>query len=137
MHTCDAANTLNRLLDVFPPSQQQQIRTMTAGSLRGIVCQQLLPSADDNLTVGYELLVGNLAVSNIIVEKMTHRLKGVMETGQKAGMCTFEGNILEKFKLGKIGEETAREYIRDKAVKSEFEREAAILGAKKLAQGGK
>jgi len=136
LHTCDAANTLNRLLDVFPPSQQQQIRTMTAGSLRGIVCQQLLPGANDNLTVGYELLVGNLAVSNIIVEKMTHRLKSVMETGQKAGMCTFETNILEKFKLGQISEETAHAYIRDKAVKAELEREVAIQGAKKLAQGG-
>ncbi len=136
LHTCDAANTLNRLLDVFPPAQQQQIRTMTAGSLRGIVCQQLLPGINDNLTVSYELLVGNLAVSNIIVEKMTHRLKGVMETGQKVGMCTFEANVLEKFKLGQISDETARTYIRDKAVKAELEREIAIQGAKKLAQGG-
>ena len=115
---------------------QVATRTMTAGSLRGIVCQQLLPGAKDNLTIGYELLVGNLAVSNIIVEKMTHRLKGVMETGQKAGMCTFEGNVLEKFKLGEISEETARKYIRDKAVINEFEREVAIQGAKKLAHGG-
>jgi twitching motility protein PilT len=136
LHTCDAANTLNRLLDVFPPAQQQQIRTMTAGSLRGIVCQQLLPGVKDNLTIGYELLVGNLAVSNIIVEKMTHRLKGVMETGQKAGMCTFEGNVLEKFKLSQVSEKTARAYIRDKAVINEFEREVAIQGAKKLARGG-
>jgi len=137
LHTCDAANTLNRLLDVFPPSQQQQIRTMTAGSLRGIVCQQLLPAADDNLTIAYELLVGTLAVSNIIVEKMTHRLKSVMETGQKAGMCTFDYNVLEKFKLGQITEETARSYIHDRAVTNEFEREVAVQGAKKLANGGK
>lgn len=136
LHTCDAANTLNRLLDVFPPSQQQQIRTMTAGSLRGIVCQQLLPGVHEHLTIGYELLVGGLAVSNIIVEKMTHRLKGVMETGQRAGMCTFEGSVLEKFKLGKVSEETARAYIRDKAVLGELEREVAIQGAKKLARGG-
>jgi twitching motility protein PilT len=137
LHTCDAANTLNRLLDVFPPSQQQQIRTMTAGSLRGIVCQQLLPAKDENLTIAYELLVGTLAVSNIIVEKMTHRLKSVMETGQKAGMCTFDYNVLEKFKVGAITEETARSYIRDKAVSNEFEREVAVQGAKKLANGGK
>ena len=136
LHTCDAANTLNRLLDVFPPSQQQQIRTMTAGSLRGIVCQQLLPSANNDLTIAYELLVGNLAVSNIIVEKMTHRLKSVMETGQKAGMCTFDYNVLEKFKVGALTEETARSYIRDKAVSNEFEREVAVQGAKKLANGG-
>jgi len=136
LHTCDAANTLNRLLDVFPPSQQQQIRTMTAGSLRGIVCQQLLPGSDERLTVGYELLVANLAVSNIIVEKMTHRLKGVMETGQRAGMCTFEDSVLEKYKLGMVTEKTARVYIRDKAVLGELEREVAIQGAKKLAHGG-
>ena len=64
-------------------------------------------------------------------------VKGVMETGQKAGMCTLEGNILEKFRLGQISEETARKYIRDKAVKNEFERDVAVQGAKKLAQGGK
>ena len=137
LHTCDAANTLNRLLDVFPPSQQQQIRTMTAGSLRGIVCQQLIPAVNDGLTIAYELLVGNLAVSNIIVEKMTHRLKGVMETGKKAGMCSFETNVLEKYKLGKITEITALAYIRDKATLSELKREIAINGAKQLAQGGK
>ncbi|MFA6714656.1 MAG: PilT/PilU family type 4a pilus ATPase [Victivallales bacterium] len=136
LHTCDAANTLNRLLDVFPPTQQQQIRTMTAGSLRGIVCQQLLPAIDGSLTIGYELLVGNLAVSNIIVEKMTHRLKSTMETGKKAGMCTFQDNILEKYKLGMISEEVARSHIRDSSVKAQFEREVAIAGAKKLAQGG-
>ncbi|MDD5699018.1 MAG: PilT/PilU family type 4a pilus ATPase [Victivallaceae bacterium] len=137
LHTCDAANTLNRLLDVFPPSQQQQIRTMTAGSLRGIICQQLLPGVDNNLTIAYELLVGTLAVSNLITEKMTHRLKGVMETGQKAGMCTFQDNVLAKFKLGQISGETARLYIRDHSVKTQLEREIAIQGAKQLANGGK
>jgi twitching motility protein PilT len=136
LHTCDAANTLNRLLDVFPPSQQQQIRTMTAGSLRGIICQQLLPSIDNELTIAYELLVGTLAVSNIIVEKMTHRLKSVMETGQKSGMCTFDGNLLEKFKRELISEDTARAYVRDGSAKKQLEREIAIMGAKKLEQGG-
>ena len=137
LHTCDAANTLNRLLDVFPPSQQQQIRTMTAGSLRGIICQQLLPAADDGLTIAYELLVSNLAVSNIIVEKMTHRLKGVMETGQKAGMCSFDGNIIEKFKRGLISGETARAYIREGAAKKQLEHEITAAGTNKPGKGGR
>ena len=128
LHTRDAANTLNRLLDVFPPSQQQQIRTMTAGSLRGIVCQQLLPDVHGHLTVAYEILVGGLAVSNIIVENMTHRLKSVMETGQKAGMCTFEGNVVEKYKRGLISAEIARKYVRDKSIKAQLEAEIKMKG---------
>jgi len=63
MHTRDAAATLNRMLDVFPPSQQNQIRAMTAGSLRGIVCQRLIPSVDDEVVLACELLVNPTAVA--------------------------------------------------------------------------
>jgi Tfp pilus assembly ATPase PilU len=67
---------------------------------------------------------------------MTHRLKGVMETGQKAGMCSFDGNLLEKFKRGIISEDTARAYLRDGSAKKQLEREVATMKAKKLEQGG-
>ncbi|MFA6293259.1 MAG: PilT/PilU family type 4a pilus ATPase, partial [Victivallales bacterium] len=80
LHTNDAASTLDRVLDVFPPSQQQQIRTMTAGSLRGIICQRLLPCKEGGLVAACELVVANIAVSNLISEGKTHQLKAVMQT---------------------------------------------------------
>ncbi|MFA7232273.1 MAG: PilT/PilU family type 4a pilus ATPase [Victivallaceae bacterium] len=132
LHTCDAANTLNRILDVFPPMQQPQIRAMTAGSLRGIICQRLIPAVDGNLTVAYELLINNMAVGNIIDEGKTYQLKAVMQTGSKAGMCTFDHNILNKFKAGQITAETAREYIKDKSVMQLLNQDVAVSEAKKL-----
>ena len=65
LHTGNAANTLNRLLDVFPPSQQPQIRAMTAGSMRGIICQKLVANGYGGLTLIYELMLNTMAVSNI------------------------------------------------------------------------
>ncbi len=134
LHTCDAANTLNRILDVFPPSQQPQIRAMTAGSLRGIICQRLVPDTSDGLTVAYELLVNNLAVSNTISEGKTHRLTAVMQTGTKAGMCTFSQNLLNKFMAGAISEETARKYMNDEEAIKQLTREVAIRGAREQAK---
>lgn len=134
LHTCDAANTLNRILDVFPPSQQPQIRAMTSGSLRGIICQRLVPDAGDGLTVAYELLVNNLAVSNTISEGKTHRLKAVMQTGTKAGMCTFSQNLLNKFMADMISAETARKYMSDDETIKQLTREVAIREARQHAK---
>ncbi|MCP3967600.1 MAG: PilT/PilU family type 4a pilus ATPase [Lentisphaerae bacterium] len=136
LHTKDAANTLNRLLDVFPPSQQPQIRAMTAGSLRGIVCQQLIPTIDGGLTVAYELLVNNMAVANIINDGRTHRLKSVMETGQKAGMCTFDNNLFNRVQLGQVDPQLARGYMYDASIIAQLDKFIAINEAKKLAAGG-
>ncbi len=106
LHTNDAASTLDRILDVFPPSQQQQIRTMTAGSLRGIICQRLLPSKERGLVAACELVLANIAVSNLIAEGKTHQLKAVMQTGSRQGMCTMEQSVFDLFDQGIISYET-------------------------------
>ena len=133
LHTCDAANTMNRLLDVFPPTQQPQIRAMTAGSLRGIICQQLIPAADGNLTLAYEILINTLSVGSVITEGKNFKLKGEMQIGQKSGMCTLDHTILEKYKLGAITYETAMHYVTESTTKEELNREMAMREAKKLA----
>ncbi len=107
LHTNDASSTLNRLLDVFPPSQQQQIRTMTAGSLRGIICQKLLPRKDSGVVAACEVLTAHIAVSNLISESKTHQLKAVMQTGSRMGMCTMDQSVYELFEAGVISYETA------------------------------
>ncbi|MBQ6596692.1 MAG: Flp pilus assembly complex ATPase component TadA, partial [Lentisphaeria bacterium] len=133
LHTCDAANTMNRLLDVFPPSQQTQIRAMTAGSLRGIICQRLIPGSDGNITIAYEILINTLAVGSIITEGQNFKLKGEMQTGQKAGMTTMDATIFEKYKAGMVDYEVALANITDATTLQDLKREMAVREAKKLA----
>ena len=135
LHTSDAGSTLNRLLDVFPPSQQPQIRAMVAESLKGIICQKLLPAKDGSLTVASEILLGNTAVGNIIREGKTHTLKAILETGIKEGMCLMDQNIAELYELGTISKETALEYISDVNIKKQIDSTAANLPASAVNQG--
>ena len=132
LHTCDAGNTLNRVLDVFPPAQQPQIRAMTAGSLRGIVCQRLVPAANGGLTIAYELLINTVAVANLISEGKLYQLKATMQIGSKAGMCTLDQNLFEKFKAGHITADTALAYMRDTSVIDQIKKYVAVEEAKKL-----
>ena len=107
MHTSDAATTLNRLLDVFPPAQQTQIRTSVAESLRGVICQRLLPSTEGGLVVACEIMVSNLAIQALIRDGKTSGLRNTMETGVKEGMCIMENVVLELYQQKKISKETA------------------------------
>ena len=111
MHTGDAAATLNRMLDVFPPVQQNQIRAMTAGSLRGIVCQKLLPSVDDEVVLACELLINTPAVANIIRDGKETGLENAMQTGSSRGMLTMRDSLLSLLEQGRITEETAKECL--------------------------
>ena len=120
MHTSDAATTLNRLLDVFPPSQQPQIRSMVAESLRGIVCQRLLPNKDGGLTLACELLLQSLAVSALIREGKTQALPNVMETGRAAGMVQMDYSVLELWEDGIINDDIALANIRNRMIRQQI-----------------
>ena len=93
MHTSDAATTLNRLLDVFPPAQQTQIRSSVAESLRGVICQRLLPDRDGGLVLACEILVNNTAIANLIREGKSTGLRNTMETGVRDGMCLMDNAV--------------------------------------------
>lgn len=116
MHTSDAATTLNRLLDVFPPAQQTQIRTSVAESLRGVLCQRLLPTKDGGLVLACEILTANPAVAALIREGKMQGLRNVMETGVKDGMCVMENSVMDLWRAGKITAETARQNVSTKQV---------------------
>lgn len=107
MHTSDAATTLNRLLDVFPPAQQTQIRASVAESLRGIVCQRLLPAAGGGVTLACEILINNTAIANMIKEGKSTGLRNAMETGVKEGMCLMDNVAFGLWRDGQISAETA------------------------------
>ena len=118
MHTSDAATTLNRLLDVFPPSQQSQIRASVSESLRGILCQRLLPATDGGLILACELLVANSAVVSLIRDGKTQGLRNVLETGVREGMCLMENVVFDHWQKGLISAATARQNISSRMLKA-------------------
>jgi len=120
MHTSDAATTLNRLLDVFPPAQQTQIRSSVAESLRGIVCQRLLPGADGGLVLACEILVSNTAIQNLIKEGKSAGLRNTMETGVKEGMCLMDNVVYGLWQERKISAEIALANITNRVLKAKI-----------------
>jgi twitching motility protein PilT len=116
MHTSDASTTLNRLLDVFPPAQQTQIRTSVSESLRGVLCQRLLPAKNGELVLACEILTSNAAVAALIREGKMQGLRNVMETGVKDGMCLMENSVMELWRAGQISAETARQNVSTRQV---------------------
>jgi twitching motility protein PilT len=120
MHTSDAATTLNRLLDVFPAAQQPQIRASVAESLRGILCQRLLPGRKGGLVLACELLVGNTAVSALIKEGKIQGLRNTMETGIKDGMCLMESVVFELWQQKQISTTTAKANITNRVLRTKI-----------------
>ena len=107
LHTSNAARTLDRVLDVFPNDQRDQIRVMVSESLRGIISQQLVPRSDNTgRCLAMEILMNNPAVGNIIREGKTFMLPGVIQTGKKRGMQSMDDSLLRICQSGLItGEE--------------------------------
>lgn len=120
MHTSDAATTLNRLLDVFPPAQQTQIRASVAESLRGVVCQRLLPGVGGGLVLACEILVSNTAIQNLIREGKSAGLRNTMETGVKEGMCLMDNVVFGLWQERKISVETAHANITNRVLKAKI-----------------
>ena len=120
MHTSDATTTLTRLLDVFPPSQQTQIRASVAESLRGVVCQRLLPATDGKLTLACEIMVNNTAVANLIREGKSQGLRNTMETGVKDGMCLMDNVIFSLWQEKKVNSETALASINNRVLRAKI-----------------
>src|SRR5213082_1111653 len=108
LHTGNAARTLDRLLDVFPVDQQEQIRIMVSESLRGIISQQLVPSADGTRRVlALETLTNTPAVANVIREAKTYMLPGIIQTGKKQGMQLMDDALMELAERGLVAAEEA------------------------------
>jgi twitching motility protein PilT len=120
MHTSDATTTLNRLLDVFSPAQQTQIRASVAESLRGIVCQRLLPATGGGLTLACEILVSNTAIQNLIREGKSTGLRNAMETGVRDGMCLMDNVVLQLWQQKKISAQTALGNITNRVIRAKI-----------------
>ena len=109
LHTQDTASTVDRIVDVFPPSQQQQVRVQLSVALEGIVTQQLLPTSDgQGRCCATEVLVPTPAVRNLIREGKTHQIYSTLQTGASHGMQTMDSSLAELVGQGKISRELAR-----------------------------
>lgn len=107
LHTNNAAQTIDRIIDTFPSTQQDQIRLQLASSLAGIFSQRLVPRVSGGLIPAYELLINNKAVANLIREKRTHELNTVIETSSQEGMIDMNRSLAELVAKGEITVENA------------------------------
>ncbi len=104
LHTPNATQSIDRIVDVFPPHQQQQVRLQLSLSLRAIVAQRLLPKKGGGRIANREILVRNPAIGNIIRDNRLAELPSVLQTGQEDGMCTFEQDMKRLIKEGQVEE---------------------------------
>src|SRR5919198_1518993 len=110
LHTQDAPQTIDRIIDVFPTNQQQQVRVQLAGSVQGVVCQQLLPTADgQGRVVATEVMVATPAVRNLIREGKTYQIYSAMQAGAKHGMQTMDQCLAELVRRHKVTYDLALE----------------------------
>ena len=115
LHTNSAPKTIDRIIDAFPKDAQEQVRTMLGESLKGVICQQLMKTADGKGRIAaHEILIGNAAVANLIREGKTFRIPSIMQTAKGEGMQLMDQRILELLKEQKITPEEAHRCAVDK-----------------------
>ncbi|MBQ0136229.1 MAG: PilT/PilU family type 4a pilus ATPase [Oscillospiraceae bacterium] len=107
LHTVGAANTIDRVIDVFPPNQQQQIRVQLAQLLQCVVSQQLIPTVDGSLTPAFEVMNLNSAIRNMIRESKVHQIDSIISTSAAEGMVAMDSSIYDLFNAGIISEANA------------------------------
>jgi twitching motility protein PilT len=107
LHTNTASQTIDRIIDSFPPGQQDQIRVQLASSLIGVFSQRLVPRISGGRIPAYELMINNNAISNLIRERRTHEIDTVIETGFEQGMIDMNRSLIELVRSGEVTVENA------------------------------
>ena len=107
LHTVGAVNTIDRIIDVFPPAQQQQIRIQLAQVLKTVISQQLLPTTDGQLVPAFEIMHMNTAVRSMVRDSRIHQIDSTIQTASAEGMISMDESILRLHKAGRISSETA------------------------------
>jgi twitching motility protein PilT len=115
LHTIGAAKTIDRIIDVFPPYQQQQIKIQLSSVLQAVVSQQLVENIDNSKRVAaLEIMVTTPGIQNLIREGKTHQIESAVQTGNKYGMKTMDMSLAELYKKGVISSDTAMTYAVDR-----------------------
>ena len=120
LHTNNAAQTIDRIIDTFPPGQQEQIRIQLSVSLAGIFSQRLIPRISGDLIPAYELLINNKAIANLIREKRTHEINTVIETGSGEGMVDMNRSLADLVRRGEITVEDAHSHSLNPQILEKF-----------------
>ena len=107
LHTLGAANTIDRIIDVFPPNQQRQISVQLSSVLQAVVSQQLIPAKDETLVPAFELMTTTPAIRNMIRENKIHQIDGLIYSSAGKDMLSMDNSILALYKSGKISETEA------------------------------
>src|SRR5207244_3003533 len=105
LHTSGAASTINRIVDVFPKEQQDQVRTQLSTALIGVLSQALLPKKPDGLVAAYEMMVVTPAIQNLIRENKVYRIDSSIQTGRKHGMFLLDESLFKLWKNGMVAKE--------------------------------
>lgn len=113
LHTTSAPITIDRIIDVFPPQQQQQIRIQLASCLQAVFSQQLIPTLNGTLIPAFEVMVGTTGIRNMIRDGKVHQIEGAIQTGASQGMMTMDMSLAKLYLEGKVSIETARDFARD------------------------
>lgn len=113
LHTQSAAQTIDRLIDVFPPEQQAQVRSQLAATLQGVVCQTLVKRVDDGRVVATEVMFATPAIANLIREGKTYQIPSAMQAGRSLGMHTMDQHLAELVDAGVISHSSAEEKAQD------------------------
>lgn len=119
LHTNSAADALDRVIDVFPPHQQQQIRIQFASVIEGVVAQQLLPRMDGGRVAAFEVLIANSAIRNLVREGKSFQIPSIIQTARKDGMQAMDDTIYELFLANFITRQTAIDFAQDTAAMTE------------------
>jgi len=113
LHTQDAPQTIDRVIDVFPPYQQAQVRAQLAATLQGVICQTLVKKVGGGRVVATEVLITTSAVANLIREGKTYQIPSAMQAGRGLGMHTMDQNLAELVNTGLITRQTAEDKAQD------------------------
>ena len=108
LHTLGAANSIDRIIDVFPPAQQQQVRVQLSMVLQAVISQQLIPSTNGTLVPAFEVMFVNSAIRNMIRESKVHQIDSVLYSSQDEGMRNMDSSIMELYTSGLISADSAK-----------------------------
>lgn len=112
LHTNSASQTIDRIVDVFPPNQQNQVKLQLSLTLEGIICQRLIPSLSGQRLPAFEILLKTNALQNTIREGKTHLIDNIIATSAEFGMISFESSLADLVKRGRISEDEALAFAR-------------------------
>ncbi|MDR2938731.1 MAG: type IV pilus twitching motility protein PilT [Clostridiales bacterium] len=114
LHTIGAAKTIDRIVDIFPPSQQNQVKTQLSTILQGVISQQIIPTADKKSRVAaFEIMITNNALANLIREGKTHQMQNIIATSSAEHMTTMDGSLLELYRKRVIDKTNLFKYAVD------------------------